>query len=227
MAANIIVALDDMDMGHALGLAVKLRDIVWGFKLNDLLDQEGVIAIEKLANYGNVMADDKCHDIPNTITNKIRRFERAGAALITIHASGGEEMCEAAVREVDRAKILAVTALTSLSDDQIMRIYKRTRQELYEDFSQMAHGAGVHGIVCGHDFLPKAPKVRHGDDEAFLTVVPGIRPGGKAVRGDDQKVMATDLSKLTCTHVVVGRPITQALDPVKAATEIRTSLERG
>jgi orotidine-5'-phosphate decarboxylase len=78
MAAKIIVALDDMDLGFALGLALKLRGIVWGFKINDLLDAQGVTAIEKLAVYGSVFADDKSHDIPNTVTNKVRRFERAG-----------------------------------------------------------------------------------------------------------------------------------------------------
>jgi len=220
MPANIIVALDDMDMGNALGMALKLRDIVWGFKINDLLDQEGVIAIEKLSNYGHVFADDKSHDIPNTVINKVRRFERAGASIITIHASGGSEMMQAAVR----AKIVAVTALTSLSDADIQEIYNDTRLNVCWKFSQMAMKAGVHGIVCGIDFLPKAPKLNN-DGEPFLTIVPGIRPGGKAVRGEDQKVSA-DPSKVASTHIVVGRPITQALDPVKAATEIRTSIEK-
>jgi orotidine-5'-phosphate decarboxylase len=88
-------------------------------------------------------------------------------------------MMEAAVREVDRAKIVAVTALTSLSDEDCMMIYGDNRLNVCWRLSQMAHATGVHGIVCGYDFLPKAPKVRHGDDdEEFLTVVPGIRPAG-------------------------------------------------
>ena len=92
---KIIVALDGISEKEALRMAKILKGRVWGFKVNDLLFEDGRI-IAKLKKFGNVFADAKLHDIPNTVGNSVARLSRAGADMITVHGSGGIEMMKAA-----------------------------------------------------------------------------------------------------------------------------------
>ena len=112
---KIIVALDEMDYEQAISLAQKLKEAEVIFKINDLLDdRDGPSIIWKTKHFGDVMADPKFHDIPNTVKNRVKKYVGFKPDFITVHASGGVAMMRAAVENCEESKILAVTVLTSL-----------------------------------------------------------------------------------------------------------------
>lgn len=210
MQANqIIVALDGMDREEALMLAWTLSSTVWGFKVNDLLLSCGVSIVSELKCLGRVFADPKLYDIPKTVGNGVRRLAHAGADLITVHASGGRRMMQEAVANCGDAKILAVTALTSLDDAEVQDVYHRSVDEQVWDLAHLAHQSGAHGVVCS------SREVKLLEHLNFIKVVPGIRL--RAADGDDQKRTGTGGG---ADLFVVGRPIVEASDPLKAIADI-------
>jgi len=213
--SKIIVALDGMTWSKSLHMAMQLKECVWGFKLNDLLLEYGVSAVREFKKVGPVMADPKLHDIPNTVGNGVRRLHAAGADLITVHASGGLDMLTNAVALAGEAKILAVTVLTSLNDHGCEYSYGGNVRNTVRRFMDLANRAGVAGVVCSPQEEDLAAEVPN-----LIKVVPGIRLPDQRV--DDQA--RTGLPKWA-NYVVVGRPITQAADPIAAAHEINKALE--
>jgi len=207
---NIIVALDGMELSQAEKIASQLKGRVWGFKLNDLIVQYGAQAIFNIANFGKVMADCKLHDIPKTVSNSIAHLRNYGVDIITVHASGGVEMMQAAKEAADHIKIFAVTLLTSLSEDEILSFYNTPKFTLVK----AALMAGVDGVVCSGEMIPLIPK-------PLLTCVPGIRPSG-LLEDDDQKRI---FKSVNADFLVVGRPITRAENPLKALEEIKLNIE--
>lgn len=221
--SRIIVALDGMTEAHALKLAERLAHSVWGFKVNDLLLEHGVGIISRLKAFGSVFADPKLHDIPNTVANGVQRLEEVGADLITVHASGGGKMLEAAAKSAKRAKVLAVTALTSLVESDTRSIYGRSPAETVIDFAGLAISSGIKGIVCSPQELTVVAKIPGAEN--LTKVTPGIRPTwhGKA---DDQSRAATPASALAAgaTLLVIGRPITEHASPEEAVRQINLEL---
>jgi orotidine-5'-phosphate decarboxylase len=220
---RIIVALDDMDEAEALSCAQELREFVWGFKVNDLLLRSGVAIIDKLRPLGNVFADAKVHEIPNTTKNSVRRLAEAGASLITVHASGGSEMLMAAREGAGDSRVIAVTVLTSISETRCLEIYKRTPIEAVVDFARMAAAAGIAGIVCSPQeltALQNKPEIA-----SLIRVCPGVRPSGYA-KVDDQQRVATPQEAIAngATYLVIGRPITGAENRREAAREIASEI---
>lgn len=215
MINPIVIPLDGMTRGIALGLAAKLVDKVWGFKVNDLLIECGVGIIAELKQFGNVFADPKLHDIPSTVANSMAKLAAAGANLVTVHASGGVEMMRAAVDAAGGSKVLAVTVLTSLDEDTAHLIFGNPIKATVLQFARNASLAGVYGVVCSPkelEILGKQPELQ------FLAkITPGIRPAWHQV-GDDQKRVMTpaEAAKLGATLQVIGRPILRADDPLEA-----------
>ncbi|MEX0919141.1 MAG: orotidine-5'-phosphate decarboxylase [Parcubacteria group bacterium] len=206
---GIIVALDGISHKKALKLANQLKGKVWGFKVNDLLYDKSEI-IEELKSLGNLFVDVKLYDIPNTVSNSVRRLSARGADIITVHASGGLEMMQVAKKNAGGSKIIAVTVLTSLlndSKDEVLRL------------AQEAIEAQVDGIVCSGLELDSLSNLKGADK--LLKVVPGIRPNGR-VESDDQSrvVTAKQAFDLGADYIVVGRPITQAEDPLKVLEQM-------
>jgi len=200
---KIIVALDGVSEKEAVRIANILKGYVWGFKINDLLFQN-IQIIGKLRKFGKVFADAKLHDIPNTVSNSVKRLSAAGADLITIHASGGVEMMKAAKRSAKGSKIIAVTVLTS----------RDKKQKGIIGLVRAAIKAKVDGVVCsGHAlaFVKRVPR-----SKSLLKIVPGIRPEGYK-RKDDQKQATTPEEALRsgADYLVIGRPILKSRDPVK------------
>lgn len=224
MASRIIVALDDMSVSEALELARRLGPAVWGFKVNSLLLSAGVSIIEKLRPHGRVFADPKLHDIPNTVKNGVKEISAAGAELITVHASGGRAMIEAAVAAAGGARILCVTALTSLDEDTTQEVYRRAPLDTVLALAQLAAGSGAPGIVCSP--LELAALSANAITARLFKVVPGIRPENYSA-ADDQRRIATPSSAVQAGAdlLVIGRPITQAADPLKIAEAINSELK--
>jgi orotidine-5'-phosphate decarboxylase len=167
-----------------------------------------------------VFLDLKLHDIPNTVEGAVQSISRLGVDLVTLHASGGSRMMKAA-REaaeqagVKRPRLLAVTQLTST--DQVMLNEEigipGTVKESVLRYARLAQASGVDGVVCSGE---EAGEIKQATSGVFLTVTPGIRPKGSAV-GDQKRVMTPAQAIANgADYLVVGRPVTQAPDPVSA-----------
>jgi len=205
---KIIIALDGISEKEALRIAKTMKGRVWGFKVNDLLFTDAKI-IYKLKKFGKVFADAKLHDIPNTVANSVKKLSAAGADLITVHASGGIEMMKAAKQNAGRSKILAVTILTS-KEENIREVVKLTRNALK---------AGADGIICSGQDLLSIRRLRK--SELLLKVVPGIRPNWYKKKDDQKRIITSkEAFKLGADYLVVGRPILNAEDPIKALADM-------
>jgi len=217
---KVIVALDSLSLDNALALAEKLKGRVWGFKVNDLLLSEGVSIISQLKNYGRVFADPKLYDIPNTVKNSVAALSKAGASLITVHASGGRKMMEAAVSAAQDypTQILAVTVLTSFDEEDTREIYLRGARDLVKLLAEKAKQAGCRGVVCS----PKEAEMfsASSDLHGLLKVTPGIRLSPSS--DDDQKRTSSARSALAAGSdlLVIGRPITESDCPVSALAKV-------
>jgi orotidine-5'-phosphate decarboxylase len=220
--ARLIVALDVPDRAGALALAAQLAGHVGMLKIGlELFVAEGPAIVRELrARHGDIdlFLDLKLHDIPNTMVGAIRSVRAFGVRFVTVHAGSGVAHLRACVDAAgDATGILAVTVLTS-QDEQACREagHTRTPAELVEFRARAAQLAGCAGLVCSGQELEL---VRVAAPELFK-VIPGIRPAGADI-GDQKRVMTPAQAIASgATHLVVGRPITTAEHPPKAADAI-------
>lgn len=205
----IIVSLDGIPEKEALNIAKKLKGLVWGFKINDLLFSN-IKIISKLKKFGNVFADAKLYDIPNTVGNSVRRLSNAGADMITVHISGGLEMLKTAKQNSGKSKIIGVTILTSFS---------KSNSKIVKKYVKNAVEAKLDGIVCGGMDLKNISK--YDVSKSLIKVVPGIRPTDYKKK-DDQKRTVTPKKAidLGADYLVIGRPITYSKNPKLALQKI-------
>jgi orotidine-5'-phosphate decarboxylase len=225
---RLIVALDCSGT-RALELARELSGSVAWVKVGmELFYSEGAPIVTSLKDLGlKVFLDLKLHDIPNTVRNAARVLSSLGADMLTVHASGGDAMVAAAregLAEGSQAagvlppKLLAVTVLTSIDQDALERIgIDRPVADQARLLARLASGAGADGIVCSPQ---EADLMSRTLPAGSLIVTPGVRPKGSAAQ--DQSRIATPKEAVShgATHLVVGRPITQASDPLAAARSI-------
>lgn len=223
----IIVALDLRSAEETVRLARRLAPFVGGFKVGlGLLHGPGPGLVGALARLERpVFADAKLHDIPSQVEAAARRLGECGARWVTVHASGGVEMMEAARRGLSetsaRGGILAVTVLTSLDATALAGLgLNGSPGRLVARLAKAAGAAGVEGVVCSVKELGDVAQVA----PSLLRVTPGIRPDGG--RDDDQRRTATPEEALArgADLVVIGRPITAAPDPAAAAESLAIRL---
>lgn len=223
-AKRLIVALDVPKAAAAEDLVNRLERTCHWFKVGmELFTAAGPKAVEPLVARGHsIFLDLKFCDIPNTVAGAVRSAAGLGVRLVTVHASGGPAMLEAARNELqklsDPPQLLAVTVLTSMDAEQAGAIgIGRTPGEQVELLAKMALGAGITGFVCSPQEVAKLRELA--GPEATL-VIPGIRPAGAKV--GDQKRVATPAEALRkgASYLVVGRPITHAADPAEAAEAV-------
>jgi orotidine-5'-phosphate decarboxylase len=186
----------------------------------ELFTAEGPPVVTALRERGRrVFLDLKLHDIPNTVAGAVKSASRLGVDLLTLHAEGGPAMMRAAVaaRANTRVSLLAVTVLTSLDGNEYPGMYRSAIEDRVLTFAEAAVETGMDGIVASPRELAKLVSFVPSD---FARVIPGIRPAGSST--DDQARVATPRAALIAgaTHLVVGRPITQASDPAAAARSI-------
>jgi orotidine-5'-phosphate decarboxylase len=191
-----------------------------------LFTAEGPGLVRELVASGRkVFLDLKLHDIPNTVGHAVQSAAKLGVHMLTVHASGGAAMLHAAAEaSAGRINLLAVTVLTSLSADDLHQIGvpdQVTDQALR--MAALARSAGCQGIVTSPRELVALRKLL-GED--FTIVTPGIRPVG--ADANDQQRTATPAQAISsgASHIVVGRPITHAPDPVQAAQAIMAEMEQ-
>ena len=225
----ICVALDTPDLDRAVALARALKPHVGYMKAGmEFFFAHGAMGYEKVAGIGlPIFLDLKLHDIPNTVASGMASLMRLEPkpVIVNLHASGGLDMMKAAADAVaGRSKLIAVTILTSLSDDDIWAAGFDTAKDTQAHARSLAilsKRAGLDGVVCSpHDLIG----IRHDLGADFLTVVPGIRLADAATQ--DQKRVATPASAMAAGAdiLVIGRAITGANDPAKAARDILAGL---
>lgn len=222
-AEKLIVALDFPDSAQALALVDRLEGRCRWFKVGlELYLAAGNSVIFELKKRDfSVFLDLKLHDIPNTVAGAVRSVAGLGADMLTAHAGGGPAMLSAAA-EAARAipgapRLLAVTVLTSMDAAQLAATgISGSPAEQALRLAGIAHGAGIDGLVCSPE---EAAQMRSTFPGSIL-VTPGIRPAGTGV--GDQKRVATPTAALAAgaDYLVVGRPITQAENPVLAVETI-------
>lgn len=175
-----------------------------------------------------VFLDLKLHDIPNTVAGAIRALLPRGPAMLTVHAAGGPAMIEAARAAADEAGeerpiLLAVTVLTSLSGASLAAtgVAGGTRQQVLR-LARLALDAGADGLVCS---AGEAAMLRSAFGSEPVLVVPGIRPAGSPQA--DQARVGTPREAVVAgaDYLVVGRPVTEAVDPAAAAAAIAAEIE--
>jgi orotidine-5'-phosphate decarboxylase len=219
----IIVALDGKDWEAILPLIERLRPTGCILKVNDLLLDEGTSTLlPNLDVYGRVMADFKGHDIPNTIANACRRVRPHAPWAVTVHASGGRDMVQAAVQTLagTNTKVLAITVLTSIDTKTGREIYRARPLEQVRTLAKIAHEAGAHGFVCS----PREVRELRNLYPLKTLVVPGIRSPG--VNAGDQRRIGTPRSTLRAgaDHLVIGREITNSENPLFEVARIQKDL---
>ncbi len=226
----ISVALDTPELDRAIALARALKPHVGSMKVGmEFFYAHGIPGYGKLAAVGlPIFLDLKLHDIPNTVASGMRSLMRLDPkpAIVNLHATGGFDMMKAAADAVaGQSKLIAVTILTSLSDDDIWAAgfeNSKNAQAHARQLAALAKSAGLDGVVCSpHDLAG----IRHDLGRDFLTVVPGIRPADTAAQ--DQKRVATPEAAMAAGAdiLVIGRAITGATDPAKAAEAILAGLD--
>jgi orotidine-5'-phosphate decarboxylase len=224
----IYVALDTTDLDYARQLAERVRGHVGGLKLGlEFFCAHGPEGVRAFQDMGlPLFLDLKFHDIPNTVAGAARAAACLGVGMINVHAGGGGAMMKAAAeaaRGVNPAiKVIAVTVLTSLSDSDLAGVgVPASAGEQVLRLAQLTKASGLDGVVCSaHEIAPLRAAL--GPD--FLLVVPGIRPKGSEL-GDQHRVMGpAEAHKAGANILVIGRPITAAPDPGKAARDIAQSL---
>ena len=226
---HLIVALDYPSATEALRLVESLEQTCQWFKVGmELYYAAGNQIVEQLRNRGfNVFLDLKLHDIPNTVAAAVRSVTHAGASLLTIHAAGGAAMMTAAAeaaKSPDSPRLLAVTVLTSMDAAQLSGIgITASPADQVLRLARLAESSGISGLVCSAEETALLRKHLH---PGTLLVVPGIRPAGAAAQ--DQKRIATPTQAIAAgaSFLVVGRPITQAANPAKAAQAILEEIEQ-
>jgi orotidine-5'-phosphate decarboxylase len=220
---RLIVALDYPQGAPAIGLVERLEELCCWYKVGlELYLAEGNAFIHELHHRGcSVFLDLKLHDIPNTVAGAVRSVCETGAEMLTVHASGGPAMLRAAADAAGECEhppqLLAVTVLTSMDAEQLAAVgVEQSAGAQVLRLAEMAGKAGITGFVASPQ---EAASLRQIFPAASL-VIPGIRPAGAAV--GDQKRVATPAAALAAgaSYLVVGRPITQASDPVAAAQAI-------
>jgi orotidine-5'-phosphate decarboxylase len=228
-ASPLCIAIDTPDLDRATRLARELKPSIGYVKLGmEFFYAHGAVGYARVAETGApIFLDLKLHDIPNTVAEGLRSLLRLDPkpAIVNVHATGGLDMMKAAADAVaGQSKLIAVTILTSLSDDDIWAAGFETARNTEghaRSLAELARRAGLDGVVCSpHDLVG----IRHDLGRDFLAVVPGIRPADASVQ--DQKRVATPAAAMAAGAdvLVIGRAITGAADPVKAARDILAGL---
>ncbi len=220
---RLIVALDVSAAAAAQKIVAAVGDSALTYKVGmQLYTAEGPQIVRDLVASGRrVFLDLKYHDIPNTVGSAVAEAAKLGVSMLTVHASGGNKMLRAAV---DAAKVrpeltvLAVTVLTSMSSDDVEQIGMRgSLADSVVRLARIALSNGCQGIVTS---AREASTVRAELGHNFAVVTPGVRPVGSSVGDQVRVVTPAEAIAAGASHIVVGRPITEAADPAAQARAI-------
>ena len=220
---RLIVALDVSTTAAALKIVAAVGDSALTYKVGmQLYTAEGPQIVRDLVTSGRrVFLDLKYHDIPNTVGAAVAEAEKLGVSMLTIHAAGSTKMVRAAV---DAAKVrpdlmvLAVTVLTSMDGHDLETIGIRgSMEDSVVRLATIALAQGCQGVVTS---AREAFTLRAELGNRFAIVTPGVRPAGSSVADQVRVVTPAEAIASGASHIVVGRPITEAADPAAEARAI-------
>jgi orotidine-5'-phosphate decarboxylase len=228
--SKVIVALDFPEAMLAEQFVEKLSPGSCKLKIGkELFTQAGPSFVETLVKNGfDVFLDLKFHDIPNTVASACSVAADLGVWMINVHASGGRRMMESAREAIDKKSqntkplLIAVTILTSLDQSDLLEIgFSGAPAENVERLALLAKDSGLDGVVCS----PKeAGLVSKACGKEFALVTPGVRLAGNA-KGDQKRVMTpVDAIQAGSHYLVIGRSITQAVDPHRTLLSINEDI---
>tara|TARA_B100000989_G_C19451930_1_gene432187 strand:- start:242 stop:925 length:684 start_codon:yes stop_codon:yes gene_type:complete len=222
---KIIVALDSSNLDKILKLVKLLRNDVYAFKIGyQFFFNFGLRGYKKVYKlHSKIFLDLKLHDIPNTVKKGVEALNKIKPTFTTIHISGGDEMMRSLKNIRKSTKILGVSVLTSLNSKQTVKYYNEKQiSSLVRKFAKAAKENGLDGVVCS----PKEIKyIRQEIGKNFIIVTPGIRID-KITKSDDQKRVETPKKAidLGANYLVIGRPITDSINPLKTLKEVYNTL---
>mgnify|MGYP003584860738 FL=1 len=225
---SIIVALDAKSEYDALTIVEQLDPTLCRVKVGkELFTHEGPSVVKNLKNKGfEVFLDLKFHDIPNTTAQAVCAAADLGVWMVNVHASGGRKMMETCVERLQagnyQTQLIAVTVLTSMGREDLRDIGLDIEPvEQVKRLAKLTQESGLDGVVCS---AQEAKILREMLGADFALVTPGIRPEGS--NADDQKRIVTPKQAMQdgSTHLVIGRPITQAANPNQTLKDILATL---
>lgn len=231
--SKLIVALDYANAASALQLVNQLDPSLCKLKVGkELFTAAGPQLVEQLvAKNFDVFLDLKFHDIPNTVAKACEAASNLGVWMLNVHASGGSAMMQAAIQGVNKSAhapyLIAVTVLTSMNQTNLTEIgIENSVENQVLKLAKLAQQVGLHGVVCS---AQEAQMLRSQLGETFCLVTPGIRPAPENGLANNNKVNQDDQSRVVtpadalgngASYLVIGRPITQATNPLQALKAI-------
>ena len=226
-SSPIIVALDFPNQEEALELVSQLEPGRCRLKVGkELFTRSGPELVKNLVKQNfDVFLDLKFHDIPNTVAHACQAGADLGVWMINVHAMGGRKMLEAAREALptsSNTKLIAVTVLTSMGAEDLKEIgLNHSPAEQVKCLAALTHDCGFDGVVCSPQEISL---LREDLDNSFELVTPGIRPEW-SVTGDQKRIMTpAQAMQAGSNYLVIGRPITQAEDPMAALEKIEKEL---
>jgi orotidine-5'-phosphate decarboxylase len=228
-SSKVVVALDYENKQDALSFVDKVTAQSCKLKVGkEMFTHFGPDFVTTLVDRGfDVFLDLKFHDIPNTVAKAVRAAADLGVWMVNVHASGGEKMMSAAKQSLadlgqDAPLLIAVTVLTSMDESDLRGLgIERSSQEQVKLLAQLTKDSGLDGVVCS---AAEASMLKAQLGQAFKLVTPGIRPAGSA-QGDQKRIVTPEQAVINGSdYLVIGRPITQADDPIAVLNQINASL---
>ncbi|OLC95271.1 MAG: orotidine 5'-phosphate decarboxylase [Acidobacteria bacterium 13_1_40CM_4_58_4] len=221
---RLIIALDVGSSSAAQKIVAAVGDSALTYKVGmQLYTAEGPQVVRDLVASGRrVFLDLKYHDIPNTVASAVREAAALRVSMLTVHASGGGKMLRAATEAACSVNpalmVLAVTVLTSLDDNDLDKVGVRGRVvDQVLRLAALAIADGCHGVVAS---AQEASELRSELGHEFAIVTPGVRPAGAGHADQVRVVTPAEAIAAGASHIVVGRPITAAVDPASEARAI-------
>lgn len=225
----IVVALDFADKQQALTFVEQITPDQCRLKVGkEMFTHFGPDFVRELCDKGfDVFLDLKFHDIPNTVAKAVAAAAEMGVWMVNVHASGGSKMMEAAKLALEpygdnKPLLMAVTVLTSMSEQDLQGLgITKTPAEQVLHLAKLTQQAGLDGVVCS---AWEAEMLKQSLGKSFKLITPGIRPEGSAANDQKRIMTPTQAVALGVDYLVIGRPITQADNPLAVLQQINQSL---
>jgi orotidine-5'-phosphate decarboxylase len=215
---EIIVALDVDTIHEEEALLERLKNTITFYKVGlQLFTAHGKRAVDLVHRYGGkVFLDLKFHDIPQTVAHAVREAQKLGAESVSLHLSGGSAMLKAAAEIHPRPKLWGVTVLTSLGAQDLRVVQPRTTlPTMVKNLARLGWINGIDGTICSGQEVAALRRALPHLDMRFIT--PGIRPAQSGIQDQKRVMTPGEAAVLGINYIVVGRPITQAPEPLRAA----------
>jgi len=222
---ELCVALDLPTKEQNLALVEKIKNYnIWlkvGLRTYIRDGEEFLVALKKINPDFKIFLDLKLYDIPNTMADAAESIMSLGVDMFNVHASAGKRAMKEVMSRLEsyekRPIVLAVTALTSFSEDEFVEVYENSISKKADQFAKDACESGLDGVVCSA-FESKSIKDITSDN--FMTLTPGIRPFGEDA-GDQKRVADVEFAQHALVDfIVVGRPIYQDKNPAEVVQKI-------